>query len=54
MFDDHYRDIIQFLSTGYTPTEFTIAQKKQLVVRAVDFQLIAGQLYKMGLDEILR
>ena len=28
-------------------------QKKQLVVREDDFTLIVGQLYKMGLDEIL-
>ena len=32
MFDDHYRDIIKKFSTGYTPTEFSITQKKQLVV----------------------
>ena len=32
----------------------TTQQKKQLVVRAVDLTLIAGQLYKMGPDEILR
>ena len=31
----------------------TTQQKKQLVVKAADFTLIAGQLYKMGLDEIL-
>jgi hypothetical protein len=36
------------------PSEYTITQKKQLVVRAADFSLIASQLYKMGLDEILR
>jgi hypothetical protein len=36
------------------PTEYTIPQKKQLVVRATDFSLIAGKLYKMGPDEILR
>ena len=29
-------------------------QKKQLVVHAVDFTLIVGQLYKLGPDEILR
>ena len=29
-------------------------QKKQLVVHATDFTLIAGQLYKLGLDKILR
>ena len=28
--------------------------QKQLVVKASDFQLIVGQLYKHGLDEILR
>jgi hypothetical protein len=36
------------------PSEYTIPQKKQLVVRAADFSLIAGKLYKMGPDEILR
>ena len=30
-----------------------MSQKKQLVVRAMDFQLIVGPLYKMGPDEIL-
>jgi hypothetical protein len=36
------------------PSEYTITQKKQLVVCVADFSLIAGQLYKMGPDEILR
>jgi hypothetical protein len=36
------------------PSDYTIPQKKQLVVRAVDFSLIVGQLYKMGPNEILR
>jgi hypothetical protein len=36
------------------PNEYTITQKKQLVVHAADFSLIAGQLYKVGPDEILR
>jgi hypothetical protein len=35
------------------PCVYTIIQKK-LVVHTVDFSLIAGQLYKMGPDEILR
>jgi hypothetical protein len=52
--DDHFTEIVQFLSTGMAPCEYTIIQKKQLVVRAANFQLIAGQLYKMGPDEILR
>jgi hypothetical protein len=36
------------------PSEYTITYKKQLVVRAAEFPLIAGQLYTMGPDEILR
>ena len=28
MFDDQYKDIIHFLSTGYAPEGFTNAQKK--------------------------
>jgi hypothetical protein len=52
--DDHFAEIVQFLSTGMEPSEYTIPQKKQLVLRAADFSLIARHLYKMGLDEILR
>jgi len=36
------------------PREYTVIQKKQLVLRATDFSLIVGQLYKMGPHEILR
>jgi hypothetical protein len=52
--DDHFTKIFQFLSIGIEPREYTVTQKKQLVVRVADFSLIAGQLYKMGPDEILR
>jgi hypothetical protein len=52
--DDHFAEIMQFLSTGLEPSEYTIIQKKQLVVRTAYFSLIDGQLYKMGPDEILR
>ena len=54
MFSIHIADIIQFLVTGNEPTEYTEKQRKQLVVKATDFTIIAGQLYKLGLDEILR
>ena len=33
---------------------YTTQQKKKLVVHVADFTLIAGQLYKLGPDEILR
>ena len=53
MVDDYFQDIVQYLSTGFAPNEMTTQYKLQLVVRAADFTLIAGQLYKMGPDEIL-
>ena len=52
--DDHYAPIIQFLTTGVTPEDMSTRKKKQLVIKASNFQLIAGQLYKLGPDEILR
>ena len=32
---------------------YTNQQKKEFVVRATDFSVIAGHLYRMGLDKIL-
>jgi hypothetical protein len=52
--DDHFADIVQFLSIGIAPAKYTIPQKKQLVVCAADFSLIVGQLYKMRPGKILR
>jgi uncharacterized membrane protein len=52
--DDYLKDIIEFLITGTVPTKYSMKQKKQLVVRGVDFTIIARQLYKLGLDEILQ
>jgi len=46
-------DIVEFLSIGMAPSEMTVAQKKQLVVKATDYRLIAGNLYKLGADGIL-
>jgi hypothetical protein len=39
--DEYFADIIQYLSTRTVPHEFNIAQKKNLVVRASYYQLIA-------------
>jgi hypothetical protein len=52
--DDHFTEIVQFLSTVMAPHEYKIIKKKKLVVCATYFSLIARQLYKMGPDEILR
>ena len=51
--NDHFVDLIQFLSTGTTVEGYLTKQKKELVVRATNFSVIAGHLYKMGNDEIL-
>jgi hypothetical protein len=52
--DEYFADIIEYLSTGIAPQEFSTAQKKNLVVIAIDYQLIVGHLYKMGTYNILR
>jgi hypothetical protein len=39
--DEYFADIIQYLSIGIAPQEFNTAQKKILVVGAVDYQLTA-------------
>jgi hypothetical protein len=41
------------LGIGTAPQEYTTTQKKNLVVCAIDHQLIVGHLYKMGADSIL-
>jgi hypothetical protein len=52
--NEYFTDIIQSLSIGIAPQEYNTAQKKNLVVRVADYQLIASHLYKMGVDSILR
>lgn len=51
--DNHFADMIQFLTMG-TALEGYSTQQKELVVHAADFSVIAGDLYNMGMDEILR
>ena len=41
--DDCYDQIIQFLATRVTLEDFSTSQKKLLVVKASNFQLIAGK-----------
>ena len=40
--DDHYAPIIPFLEIGVAPEDLSTTQKKHLIVKASDFQLIAG------------
>jgi hypothetical protein len=52
--DDYFADIIAYLSTWTAPQKLNTAQRKNLVVRAVDYQFIVRHLYKMGANNILR
>jgi hypothetical protein len=52
--DEYFYDIIEYLSTGVAPPDFSTAQKKNLVVIAAYYQLIVGHLYNMGTYSILR
>lgn len=52
--NDHFKDIIQFLTTGVVPQEYSVQQKKELVVRVAGSSVIVRHLYKMGNDEILQ
>ena len=47
MFDDHYKYSIRLLRTGCSLEGFNTKQNKKLVVKAINFQLILGQLYKI-------
>lgn len=47
--NENFMDIIKFLSMGITPQEYTMQQKKELVIRVKKFTLIAGH---RGADEI--
>jgi hypothetical protein len=52
--DEYFVDIIEYLSTGVAPQEFNTVQKKNMVVRYAYYQMIAGHLYKMDTNNILR
>ena len=52
--DENFADIIHFLTTGTTPTEYSVQLKKELVAHKADFTIIVGQLYKLAVDDVLR
>jgi hypothetical protein len=39
--DEYFVDIIEYLITGVAPQEFSTTQKKNMVVKVADYQLIA-------------
>jgi hypothetical protein len=52
--DEYFFDIIEFFTIGFSPKEYNTTQKKNLMVRAAYYQLIAEHLYKIGVENILR
>ena len=42
MVNGYFEDTVKFLNTGLTPQGYNIAQKNQLVVKEIDYQLIVG------------
>jgi hypothetical protein len=54
MVDDYFMDIMKFLHTSVVPSDMMVAQKKQLVVKEVDYQLIVRKSYKLAATRILR
>ena len=53
MVDDYYEKMVQLMMTGKIPEGLTTNQKKKLVVQAIDFQLIAREIYTLGPCDIL-
>jgi hypothetical protein len=54
MVDDYFSEIVEFLSAGMDAFDMTIAHNKKLVVKETNYQLIVGNLYKLGENGILR
>ena len=46
-------EIIQYLQEGKAPDHYLKKKKKILAIKAAPFTLISGNLYKLGLDDIL-
>jgi hypothetical protein len=51
---EYLEDIEIFLSTGACSKTYSATWKLHMVVRALDYQLIIGKLYKLRLENILR
>ena len=45
---------IELLTIGNAPAKYSEKQRNQLVVKEADFNIIAGQLYNLGPNEVLR
>jgi hypothetical protein len=53
MVDNQFPEIVHFFITRVAPSNTTLAQKKQQMVKEKYYQLIIGNLYNLGVDGIL-
>lgn len=51
---NYLEEIATFLAIGKGMDEYTGTQRSHMVVRVANYQLLAGNLYKLVLDEVLR
>lgn len=51
---DYLEEISLLLAAGHSLEGYTTTQERHLIVRAEDYQLIVGHLYKLGLDQVLQ
>ena len=51
---DGYEGIVEYLMSGRPPPGMTKLEARQLIRKVGPYQLIAGQLYIKGKDEVLR
>ena len=47
-------EIGQYLQEGKAPDDYSEKRKKILTIKVATYTLISGNLYKLGLDDILR
>jgi hypothetical protein len=52
--DKYFVDIIEFFITRFSPKKFNIKENKNMMEIATDYQLIAGHLCKLCVENILR
>ena len=52
--DDWYKQMRNFIMEYSFPPQWSKDKKRRLALRSKDFTIIAGQLYKRGIDQICR
>ena len=51
---EEYEGIVEYMMSGRPPPGMTKLEARQLIRRAGPYQLIAGQIYIKGKDEVIR